>query len=134
MTGIDPPDRTASYRADGSSELLASLRRESLRADRLAASDRLSAGGGASDPRLSSGTASVFLAHSLQKFSRPVIGLRNLGNTCYLNCIVQSLLSVPPFIAYFHDQFVESDVNAGSDKAHGRLARDVKAFVEEAFR
>ena len=44
----------------------------------------------------------------------PVVGLENLGNTCFMNCTLQQLLHVQPLVSYFLQDDIRSKVNKRS--------------------
>ena len=37
-------------------------------------------------------------------------GLKNIGNTCFLNCVLQAISSCPPFIKYLCDLDPQRDI------------------------
>ena len=41
----------------------------------------------------------------------PVVGLENLGNTCFMNCTLQQLLHVQPLVSYFLQDDIMNKVN-----------------------
>lgn len=48
------------------------------------------------------------LAMSTKKGGVPLRGIKNLGNTCYINAILQCLASIPAFMRYLRDKQPES--------------------------
>ncbi|CAD7937557.1 unnamed protein product [Amoebophrya sp. A25] len=67
-------------------------------------------------------------------WTRNAIGLRNLGNTCFLNSSIQCLLSIPPLQDFFRSAFSERDLNERNAPLKGKLAREFHALLDEARR
>ena len=61
----------------------------------------------------------------------PVVGLENLGNTCFMNCTLQQLLHVQPLVSYFLQDDIGKKVNKRSCRdgvlcaSFATLCRDV---------
>jgi len=52
-----------------------------------------------------------------------VVGLQNLGNTCFMNSTLQCLSNTPPLRQYFSSRSFVSDVNRANPLGHeGKLA------------
>lgn len=52
-------------------------------------------------------------------------GLRNLGNTCYMNSILQCLCSTPHLAEYFHKNYYQADINRSNLLGHkGEVAEE----------
>ncbi|XP_072255207.1 ubiquitin carboxyl-terminal hydrolase 8 [Pyxicephalus adspersus] len=52
-------------------------------------------------------------------------GLRNLGNTCYMNSILQCLCNTPHLAEYFHKNYYQADINRSNLLGHkGEVAEE----------
>lgn len=57
-------------------------------------------------------------------------GLRNLGNTCYMNSVVQCLSSVAPLATYFMSGVFREDINRSNrDGTRGELAESFSVLI-----
>ncbi|CAD7923084.1 unnamed protein product [Amoebophrya sp. A120] len=98
------------------------------------AEHRMAASSGYDSNNSGSGEIAASSSSSRSPFtnwSRTMIGLRNLGNTCFLNSSIQCLLSIPQLQAYFRERFTDGDLNDRTAPLKGRLAREFHALLSD---
>ena len=70
------------------------------------------------------GTTDTKHEKSLRSKCKMVIGIKNLGNTCYMNSVMQCLNSLTPLVSYFEGNTYLGDIHSES-KYNGTVANEV---------
>ena len=60
---------------------------------------------------------------------RGLTGLKNLGNSCYMNSIIQCINNTTPLVFYFCEGVYREDVNHHNNSTQGEVAEEVAAVV-----
>jgi len=65
---------------------------------------------------------------------RGVVGLQNLGNTCFMNSSLQCLSNIPPLREYFTSMEYKNSLNRNAYKTQGKLAEAFAALLSMMWR
>lgn len=64
---------------------------------------------------------------------RGLVGLSNLGNTCYMNATLQCLSNIPPLRSYFASGDFGRDLDTARSPTKGEVARSFGALMREMW-
>eukprot|EP00931_Biecheleriopsis_adriatica_P074322 TRINITY_DN48405_c0_g1_i1.p1 TRINITY_DN48405_c0_g1~~TRINITY_DN48405_c0_g1_i1.p1 ORF type:complete len:949 (+),score=190.68 TRINITY_DN48405_c0_g1_i1:116-2962(+) len=65
---------------------------------------------------------------------RGVVGLQNLGNTCFMNSSIQCLSNIPPLRDYFLSKDLKESINYEAHKTKGKLAEGFSDLLHMMWR
>lgn len=76
--------------------------------------------------------AQLDFGRSPEASGKAITGLQNLGNTCFMNSVIQCLSYVPPLVSYFCSDLYHSHINFNSQEgSRGELAIELGGLIEK---